>query len=587
VNNPVVNINPVKRELLNNALVTIADNVMVMIVRTARSSNVKNSLDFSAAILDGDGQLVAQGLAVPVHLGSMMPALKGCLDYFGNDISDGDMLVCNDPYSGCSHLNDVYMYKPVFAEGRRVAWVGIILHHSDLGGRVAGGNATDSNEIFEEGLRIPPVKIIEAGKVNQTILRVIEFNTRVPDRVMADIRAEMSAIEHAAKELEQLASGWKVENFCAYLTDLIDYSERLTRAQIRLLPDGETEFTEWNDDDGIGGPPVKIHVKLIKKGDSLKVDFSGTDRRIGGAVHSYYVFTASCAYAAIRTVLDLSIPSNAGFYRPIEVIAPVGTFVNAPFPAAFGSRGQSGYRIRTAVLGALVMLLPNRLTACTGGSEFAIAISTHDETGRRSLHLEFHNNTGHGGGPDCDGQDAGPNCIGNLANMPVEFIEAENPLRVERYAFMPDTEGPGQYRGALGIVREYRILSEEAMVQVRQDRFLHAPWGVFGGEEGACARAYLNPGTDKEEVLPSKFIRTLRRNDVICAEMAASGGYGHAFERDPAAVAEDIREQKLSITRARERYGVVFDASANAVDVVATARERERLRAESTRLVRP
>ena len=185
---PAVKINPVRRELLNNALVTIADNVMVMIVRTARSSNVKNSLDFSAAILDGEGQLVAQGLAVPVHLGSMMPALKGCLDYFGDDIAEGDMLVCNDPYSGCSHLNDVYMYKPVFAGGKRVAWIGIILHHSDLGGRVAGGNAADSNEIFEEGLRIPPTKIIEAGKVNNTILRVIEFNTRVPARVMASAR---------------------------------------------------------------------------------------------------------------------------------------------------------------------------------------------------------------------------------------------------------------------------------------------------------------------------------------------------------------------------------------------------------------
>ncbi len=587
----MVNINPVKRELLNNALVTIADNVMVMIVRTARSSNVKNSLDFSAAILDGDGQLVAQGLAVPVHLGSMMPALKGCLAYFGDDIADGDMLVCNDPYSGCSHLNDVYMYKPVFAGGRRVAWIGIILHHSDLGGRVAGGNAADSNEIFEEGLRIPPAKIIEAGKVNNTILRFIEFNTRVPERVMADIRAEMSAIELAAKELEKLVAQWNVTGnvteFCAYLTDLIDYSERLTRAQIRLLPDGETEFTEWNDDDGIGGPPVKIHVKLIKKGDTITVDFSGTDRRVGGAVHSYYVFTASCAYAAIRTVLDLGIPSNAGFYRPIEVIAPVGTFVNARFPAAFGSRGQSGYRIRTVVLGALVMLLPNRLTACTGGSEFAIAISTHDDTGRRSLHLEFHNNTGHGGGPDRDGQDAGPNCIGNLANMPVEFIEAENPLRVERYAFMPDTEGPGQYRGALGIVREYRILAEEAMVQVRQDRFLHAPWGVFAGEEGACARAYLNRGTSKEEVLPSKFIRTLRHGDVFCAEMAASGGYGNAFERDPAAVAEDVMEQKMSLSRARERYGVVIDAATNEVDAVATARERKNKRAESVHTKRP
>src|SRR5258706_9210931 len=371
---------------------------MVMIVRTARSANVKNSLDFSAAIMDGDGQLVAQGLAVPVHLGAMMPSIKGCVDGLGEDIADGDMIICNDPYSGCSHLNDVYMFKPVFADGRRVAWLGIILHHTDLGGRVAGGNAADSNEIFEEGLRIPPTKIVEAGKINKTILRVIEFNSRVPARVLADIHAEMAAIDLAAKELGKLISSWDVTEFCAYLSDLIAYSERLTRAQIRALPDGVTEFTEWNDDDGIGGAPVKIHVRLIKKGDSITIDFSDTERRVGGAVHSYYVFTASCAYAAIRTVLDLGIPSNAGFYRPIEVIAPVGTFVNAPFPAAFGSRGQSGYRIRTAVLGALVMLLPDRLTACTGGSEVGIPGSTLDQEGRRSRDREFYNNTGAGGG---------------------------------------------------------------------------------------------------------------------------------------------------------------------------------------------
>jgi N-methylhydantoinase B len=569
-----VRINPVKRELLNNALVTIADNAMVMIVRTARSANVKNSLDFSAAILDGNGQLVAQGLAVPVHLGAMMPAIKGCLDYFGNDIADGDMLVCNDPYSGCSHLNDVYMFKPVFAGRRCVAWIGIILHHTDLGGRVAGGNAADSNEIFEEGLRIPPTKIVEAGKVVTAVLRIIEFNTRVPERVLADIHAEMAAIELAAKELTNLIRPWDVSEFCAYLDDLIDYSERLTRAQIRTLPDGVTEFTDWNDDDGIGGEPVKIHVRLTKQDDSITVDFSGTDYRVGGAVHSYYAFTASCAYAAIRTVLDLGIPSNAGFYRPINIIAPVGTFVNAPFPAAFGSRGQSGYRIRTAVLGALVMLLPDRLTACTGGSEFAISVSTHDADGRRSLHLEFHNNTGHGGGPDRDGQDAGPNCIGNLANMPVEFIEAENPLRIEQYAFLPDTEGPGKFRGALGIVREYRILSNEAIVQVRQDRFLHAPWGVFGGEDGACARAHLNPNTDRAEVLPSKFIRRLQRDDVFRAEMAASGGYGNPFERDPAAVARDVIERKITKGRALEKYGVVIDAATGTADLNATAERR-------------
>ena len=552
-------INPVKRELLHNALVTITDNVLVMIVRTARSANVRNSMDFSACIFDGDGKLAAQGLAVPVHLGAMMPAFNGCYAYFRDNVGPGDVLACNDPYSGGSHLNDIFMFKPVYAGGRRVAWIGIILHHTDLGGRVPGGNATDSNEIFEEGLRIPPSKIVEGGRVNDTLMRVIEFNTRVPERMLGDVQSQIAAIDQAEKELVKLLSGWDADEFCAYLTDLMDYAERLSRAQIAALPDGETEFTEWNDDDGIGGPPVRIHVKLTKKGDTMTVDFSGTDYRLGGAVHSNYWFTASCSYAAIRCVLDLAIPSNAGVYRPIEVIAPEGTFVNPPFPAALGSRGQSGYRIRSVVLGALAKLLPDRLTGCPGGSEFAIAAAGVNPEGRRFVHLEFHNTTGHGGGPDRDGQDGGPNCIGNLANVPVELFEADYPLRIDEYAFIPDSGGPGKYRGALGVARQYRTLVDDVLVQVRSDRFVHRPWGIFGGGEGAAARAFMNPGTEREEEMPSKFMRRFAKGDVFRAEMAASGGYGDPLERDVDAVAEDVRQGKITPEHAAREYGVVFD----------------------------
>lgn len=552
-------INPVRRELLHNALVTITDNVLVTIVRTARSSNVRNSMDFSAAILDGEGQLAAQGLAVPVHLGSMNPAFAGCYEYFRDNVQEGDVLAFNDPFSGGSHLNDIYMFKPVHAGGRRVAWIGIILHHTDLGGRVPGGNATDSNEIFEEGLRIPPSKIVEAGRVNDTLMRVIEFNTRVPERMMGDIKAQIAAINQAEKDLHKLLAAWDVDEFCAYLADLMNYAERLARAQIAALPDGETEFADWNDDDGIGGPPVRLHAKLTKKGDALTVDFSGTDYRSGGAVHSTYIFTASCTYAAIRCVLDLDIPSNSGLYRPITVIAPEGTFVNAPFPAALGSRGQSGHRIRMVVLGALAQLMPDRLTGCPGGSEFAIAAGGYNEEGQRFVHLEFHNNTGQGGGPDRDGQDGGPYAIGNLANVPVELLEAEYPLRVEEYAFIPDSGGPGRYRGSLGVARQYRTLVDDVLVQVRSDRFEHQPWGIFGGRPGMAARAWMNPGSEREEAMPSKFIRRLRKGEVFRAEMAAAGGYGDPRERSIEAVAEDVRQGKLSPEHALREYGVAFE----------------------------
>lgn len=553
-------INPIKRELLKNALVTIADNALVMVVRTARSANVKNSMDFSAAICDAQGRLVAQGMAVPVHLGAMMPALRGCLDYFGDDIQEGDVLASNDPYSGCSHLNDIFTFKPIFIDGKIIAYVGLILHHTDLGGRVPGGNAADSNEIFEEGLRIPPSKLYMGGRENTSITRIVAFNSRMPDRVLGDLKAQVAALGQAEDEMLKLIESWEPLQFQDYMSDLIDYAEQLTRSGIAALPDGDVEFTEYNDDDGVHEGPFPIHLRLIKNGDSIVCDFSETPPQSGGAVHCNYVFTASCTYAAIRTLLDDAVPNNAGLYRPIKVIAPEGTIVNAKFPAALGSRGQIGFRIRSIVLGALGKLTRDRLPACPGGSEFAIAASGYGEDGKRFLHLEFHNTTGNGGGPDADGQDAGPNCISNLANVPVELIEADNPIRIEEYSFLPDTGGVGRHRGALGIVRQYRFLSDNVVVQVRSDRFKSRPWGLAGGGEGAAAAAWLNPGGPNEEVLPSKFVRTLNSGDVFRAEMAGSGGYGSPLERDPLAVEEDLLEGKITPAHAAEAYGVVTNS---------------------------
>ncbi|MCK9913323.1 hydantoinase B/oxoprolinase family protein [Microbacteriaceae bacterium K1510] len=551
-----ITIDPVRRELLKNALVTTADNALVMVTRTARTSNVKNSMDFSAAVCDHRGRLVAQGLAVPVHLGVVMPALDACLAHFGNNVGEGDVLASNDPYNGCSHLNDIFTFKPVYVRGRRVAFASLILHHSDLGGRVPGGNAADSMEIFEEGLRIPPVKIAEAGKQNDTLMRIIEANTRVPERVMGDVRAQLAALDQAAAEIQKFAESWDLDVFDAYLDDLLDYAERLTRADIAALPDGSVEFEEWNDDDGVGNGPIRMHLRLTKKGSEIEADFTETDDDKGGAVHCNRHFTVSCTYAAIRTVLSESIPNNAGLYRAISVKTRPGTFVDASFPAALGSRGQVGFRLRSIVLGALALLLPGRMPACAGGSEFAIAASGKDQGGRRFLLLEFHNNTGLGGNPDSDGQDAGPYCIGNLANVPVELLEAENPLRIEEYAFMPDTGGPGRYRGALGIVRTYRVLSDAMEIQVRSDRFKSKPWGLFDGQPGARARSILNPGDASEEQLPSKFIRRFDKGSVLRFEMAASGGYGDPVERDVSSIAEDLRLGKVTVAGAKKAYGV-------------------------------
>jgi len=530
-------------------------------------------MDFSASILDGDGNMVAQGLALPAHLGATMPALQGCLDYFGDDIGPGDILANNDPYAGGSHLNDIFMFKPVYRDGKRVCFLGLILHHTDLGGRVAGGQAADSDEIFQEGLRIPPSKIYEASQPNDTLMRLIEHNTRVPDKVMGDVRAQLAALITGAVEIEKLIDNYGTEELTKYMSALIDYTERLVRNAILELPDGEAEFTEYNDDDGVGGGVVTIHVKVTVKGDEITVDFTGTSPQMGGALHTNYWFTASLSYAALRTVLPADTPNNVGFYRPITVIAPEGCWVNPRYPAALGGRGQGGYRVRTVVTGALTTLYPDRMPACPGGNEFGLSVTGTTPDHKRFLHVEFHNITGRGGGPDADGQDAGPYWLGNMANTSVEIIEAENPLLIDEYGFLPDTGGPGKYRGALGLVRQYRLLAENAIVQLRADRHVYPCWGIFGGKPGGLSHSYFVRDGEREEA-PSKFVRPMKRGETFRAEMAGSGGYGDPLQRDAHAVAEDVRQEKISVAHAKSEYGVVVDRTLY-LDEAATRALRE------------
>ncbi|MBI4182925.1 MAG: hydantoinase B/oxoprolinase family protein [Proteobacteria bacterium] len=570
-------IDPFRRALIKNALVTIADNMVVTVIRTSRSAVVKVSLDFSTSICDGAGQMVAQGLAIPLHLGATMPALKGCLDHFGDDIHEGDIVAQNDPYSGGSHLNDIFMFKPVYKDGERVAFLSIILHHTDMGGRVPGGNATDSTEIFQEGLRIPPTKFYERGKPNSTIFRLIEHNVRVPDLVLGDVRAQIAALNIGEREMHKLLGEYDLAEFKAYMADLIDYSERMTRAGIAALPDGEAEFTDYLDDNGAGGEPVTIHVKITVRGEEMLVDYTGTSPQTTGALNPNLWFTTSCTYAAIRTLLDPDVPNNAGFYKPIRVVAPEGCFVNPVFPAPLGARGLAGHRVCSTVLGALAQLRPDRMQACQGGSEFAIVFAGYDPDRKPFLLLEFHNTTGHGGGPDRDGQDAGPYYLANLANTPVESVEAENPVMVEEYAFLPDTGGPGKYRGTLGLARQYRLLAERATVQLRSDRHLHRCWGLFGGKSGAPGRSILNPGNAARD-LPSKFLGTMRRGEVFRGEMPGGGGYGDPLERDARAVLHDIVQEKMTLRHARDEYGIVVEPATLTLDLAATRKLRAELR---------
>lgn len=551
--------NPVRRELIRNSLVTIAENMMVSVIRTTRSIVVKNSLDLSACILDANGQMVAQGLSLPGQLGSTMPAMAGCKEYFGDRIEDGDILCSNDPYAGAAHLNDIFMFKPIFDNGEIVAYLSLVLHHIDMGGRVAGNNAPDSTEIYQEGLRLPPSKIVQRGEPNETLLRILEANVRVSDQVMGDVGSQIASLTMGEREIRRLIQEQGTDDLRFYMADMMDHAEVLARDAIRSLGDGTSTFVDWIDDDGATGSPVRLQVKVTVNGDEIEFDYEGTSPQTSGALNPNKAQSIGTAFAVLKTVLDPNIPFNAGFSRPITVKVPEGCFLNPKFPAPVGARALGGYRLRMAILGALSKLAPDRVAACPGGSEFALLFAGYPKKGRPFLMMDFHNQSGLGGGLNQDGQDGGPWCLGNVANAPVEILEAENPIRVERYAFVPDSEGPGQYRGALGIVREYRFLAEEAIIQLRSDRQKHQPYGLFGGGAGGPGRITLLNADGTHKTMPSKFRMNVTQGMGLRAELPGSGGHGLAYARRAEDVAEDVRQQKMSIERARNIYGVVLD----------------------------
>jgi len=571
---PTTRIDPIKRDIIKNALATVADNMIVTVIQTARSPIVKNKLDFSTAICDPQGRLAGQGLALPAHLGAIMPPLAAVLEDYGDDIRPGDIFINNDPYRGGSHLIDIFMFKPVFENDLLVAFASIIIHHTDIGGRVAGGQASDNSEIYQEGLRIPPMKLYKGNVPNDDLLRLIENNVRVPHRVLGDLRAQVASLSLAEKELLKLIGTYGGRTLIAYMDDLIDYTERLTREAIRKLPDGEADFTDYIDDDGVTGDPIEIHCKLTIRDDTITVDFRGTSPQTRSSINPNVEFTRSCVYAAIRTALDPEHPNNYGFHKPIEIIAERGSFVHPVFPAAFAARGLASHRIRQVVLGAMAKLLPDHMPACYGGSECLIGISGYDKDYVPFLCQEGQNTTSLGGGPRDDGQDAAAFPLSNVANSPVEVIESESPVLVEEYGFLPDSGGPGKYRGGLGVVRQWRILADEASVQLRSDRYRTPPWGLWGGKPGALGRLRVNPGTPKEHAPPSKGRITMCRNEVLRAEMPGAGGFGPPHERDPARVHEDVLQEKMSVTHALQEYRVIIDPQSLDLDLDATRRLR-------------
>ena len=565
---------PITLELIKNGLDALVDEMALTLVRTAYSSNLKNSMDLSAAVCDARGQLVAQGLTLPLHLGSVPEFMRRVLARFGGQMREGDIYITNDPYEGGSHLPDMYLCKPVFLENAApIAFVTCIAHHTDIGGKTPGGNGCDATELFQEGLCIPLLKLYEAGVVNQTIFDFIARNVRIPRQVIGDLRAELACLHVGAQGIRRLFE--KYRDLEDAFAELLDYAERLGRMEIAALPDGEYTFTDYLDDDGIDPDPIPIVAAVTIRGDQMRVDLTGTALQVRGGINCPLSFTQSAIYACVRCLMGADVPNNEGYFRPIEIIVPEGTIANPLPPAPVAARGLTGFRIANAVFGALAQAAPDRVPAGEIGGDAGVSIGGYEREvreGRTTLRgfvfLEFLYGSW-GGRPDRDGIDGVASAVVNFANNPVEVLEAELPLRLERYGYLPDTGGPGKYRGGLSLVRDFCLLAPEATLQVRADRTRYQPYGLHGGGPGAQARNLLNPGGETRE-LPPKPTLTIRRGDVFRHIAAGAGGWGDPFQRDPQAVLADVMEEKVTLEHARDAYGVVIDSQTWQVDQEAT-----------------
>ena len=571
------NIDPFQLEVLKCAFDTIADDIALTLMRTSYSGIIRDSLDFSTAICDAEGHTLAQGVCTPMHLGSFYDAMRRIIRQYAGRIGEGDVFIGNDPFvADGQHLPDIYIVKPIFWEGGLSGWATTVAHHSDVGGIVPGSNALGAVEVYQEGLRLPMVKFVEAGRPNQAVWDIVATNVRTPDKVIGDLQAQMAGCASGERELKELFARYGRDTVLDYAADLHDYAERLARAEIAEIPDGTYRFTDHIDGLGENPEEIVLELALTVAGDQVTVDWTGSSPMVKGGVNSTLPFTKACAYTALRSVMAADVPNCHGFTRAIDVIAPAGTVVNPVHPGATGARGITGYRMIDCLFGALAQAVPEKVTADGSGGSTLPTIGGYLD-GKAFVFCETFMGTW-GAALDHDGQEGVPHMGANQTNVPVEMIEAEYPIRIERYGFVPDSGGPGRFRGGLSLARDYRLLAAEAVLNVRSDKRKHPPHGLFGGLEGGISTNLLERADGSTRELPVLLTEpvAMRSGDVFRHVMAGGGGNGDPLTREPALVLEDVLEEKVTPAHAETAYGVVIHDGR--VDEAATAARRAAMR---------
>jgi len=511
-------------EIFKNLFASIAEEMGVVMQRSAYSPNIKERLDFSCALFAPSGEMVAQAAHIPVHLGSMPLSVRAALDAY--DLGPGDAVILNDPYAGGTHLPDVTLVTPVFDEGRMIGIAANRAHHADIGGSFPGSMGL-AREIVAEGVRIPPIRITRRGELQEDILRLILANVRVPEERKGDLEAQFAANRRGALRLVELARKYGPDECLRWMDRLIAYTEAMTRALIEEIPDGEYRFEDALEDDGLGNGPIAIQVAVRIEGARAVVDFTGTAPQTPGPVNCVAAVTLSAVSYVFRSLLDPAVPSNAGVFRALEVIAPEGTVVNARPPAAVaGGNVETSQRIVDVVLGALAGALPGRVPAASCGTMNNLVIGGWDP--RRDAPFAYYETLGGGMGAHARGPglSAVQTHMTNTKNTPVEALEYAYPLRVRRYAVRRGSGGEGLFRGGDGIIREIEALAPCRAGLLTERRAL-APYGLAGGGPGKPGENSIRrAGTDQYTPLPAKAEVELEPGDVLRVETPGGGGYG-------------------------------------------------------------
>ena len=551
-------LDPISIEIIQNALASVVDESFVALMKSAYSQNIKERRDHSTALVDTRGRLIVQAKeSLPIHLGSIMGMMTSLLSQVTlESIQPGDIFIANDPFvAGGTHLPDLNMALPIFHDGKPIAFVCNIAHHADFGGMSAGSMAGGMTEIYQEGLRVPLIKLFEAGKLQQGIYDLILLNTRVPEERRGDLFAQIASVRLGERRFQEVVERHGAQTLTLAFDEIVRRTQLRMRAAIRSLPDGVYTFTDIMDDDGCGTVDIPIAVEVRVTDDRIHVSFEGTSPQVTGNINCTATATLSAISYTLKALLDPDVPNNQGVLDVCEWSAPVGCLVNAEFPASVANRAHTAQRIIDALIGALAPALPARAVgAANGANTTAIFSGIDPSTGLRYIYFETLGG-GFGGRVNKDGKDGVQVHITNTSNLPVEAIEMDYPLLVEAYGFVEDSGGAGRHRGGLGLRRVIRPLGHECVFSGSGERFRNAPWGVFGGEGGHTGRFVRVEADGSLTQLPNKpsgvhFDSSQR----IMIETPGAGGYGEPATRKSEDIDTDRRSGKFSERSLTQNY---------------------------------